>query len=144
MTSEEDSSIDLGKLADEEIKKIEVGFPDYGLTENPFPTSAIAIKTHLFSFNNKFRLETFQDIAKRIVHTARSGRYRGMIILGDFGLGKTYTLYFFSDLINKQLGSKKEVKSLAVYLSSCGMSLNEFMSNILQEISIDVSGTNNL
>ncbi len=136
MTSEE-NTIDLGKLADEEIEKIGVGFPDYGLTENPFPTSAIAMKTRLFNFNNKFRYETFEDIARKIVHTARTGRYRGMVILGDFGLGKTYTLYYFSDLINKQLGKRQEVKSMAIYLSSCGVSLNDFLSNFIQEITIE-------
>ena len=67
----DENTIDLGKIADEEIEKVEVGFAEYGLTENPFPTSAIAMRTRLFSFNNKFRYEAFEDIARKIVHTAK-------------------------------------------------------------------------
>jgi hypothetical protein len=130
--------IDLAKLADEEIKGEEIGYPEYGLVENPFPVSAIATKTRLFvDTGSKFRLSTFEEIGRRIVHTARTGRYRGMVILGDFGLGKTHTLYYFMEMINKQLGDKKGVKSLAIYISSPGSSLYDFLSSFLQEIDIE-------
>jgi hypothetical protein len=134
----EEIGIDLARMAEEEARAVEVGFQKYGLMENPFPSSAIASKARLFlGVPSKFRLEIFREIARRIVHTARTGRYRGMVVLGEFGLGKTYTLYYFSELINQQLGDKRDVKSLALYFKSPGISLCDFLSNFLQEFGID-------
>lgn len=131
--------IDLAKIADEETKAVQLKFPDYMLIENPFPSSAIASRNRIFFGRPiKFRTELFMNIARRVVHTARSGRYNGMVVLGDFGLGKSYTLYYFNELINKQLGDKEGAKSLALYISAPGTTLNDFLSDFLEEIDIDI------
>ena len=134
---EEKFGIDLTEIAKKEIVE-KVTWERYGLTENPFPAAAIARRSQLFfGAMNKFRFKLFQQIARKIVQTARTGRYLGIVIKGEFGLGKTYTLYYFSQLINKQLATIENMKSIAVYLKSPGHDLNEFFGNFIEEIDLD-------
>ena len=133
----EEFAIDLTQIAEKEIVE-KVTWERYGLIENPFPAAAIARRSQLFfGIMNKFRFELFQQIARKVVQTARTGRYLGIVIRGEFGLGKTHTLYYFSELINKQLASVEDMKSIAIYLKSPGHELNEFFGNFLDEIDLD-------
>jgi len=133
----EEFAIDLTEIAEKEIVE-RVTWERYGLKENPFPAAAIARRSQLFfGTMNKFRFEIFQQIARKIVQTARTGRYLGIVIRGEFGLGKTHTLYYFSDLINRQLANVENMKSRAIYLKSPGHDLNEFLGNFIDEIDPD-------
>ena len=134
---EEEFAINLAEIAKKEIVE-KVTWKRYGLTENPLPAAAIARRSQLFfGTMNKFRFELFQQMARKIVQTARTGRYLGIVIKGEFGLGKTHTLYYFSELINKQLSTVENMKSIAIYLKSPGHDLNEFLGNFIEEIDLD-------
>lgn len=103
----------------------------YGLRFNPFPMSGVAPE-HPKVF--AAREEAYKRISDFIVRTYRSKKWSGLVVIAEYGNGKTHTLKLIRDRINQDIGTTPTGKCFAVYIENLGDSLTDFYSGLLREI----------
>jgi Cdc6-like AAA superfamily ATPase len=125
---------DLSDLT-EARKETKNPFEVYSLNRNPFPKSAIAdeerARAEKFSRCRKNALKKMQSFIKT-VYVSR--RWSGLILKGEVGSGKSHTLFFVSNEVNRQLSDLERDSALAIYIESPKDSINELFQEIMEKI----------
>ena len=103
----------------------------YGLKYNPFYISAIAPKIPKLPPLDSTVLE---EIIEFIGATYRKQEFGGMVIIGDYGMGKSHTLKFIAHLINSYFGNIGDGKAEAIYVEEPKVSTFEVVSAMLSDI----------
>lgn len=129
--NEDTFDIELEKLVVSEkrptlYKKLKLDF-------NPFPVTGIARPEHLFP---PIRSGVQNSIIEYIKSTYRQQEFGGLVIKGDYGMGKSHLLRYTAKKINKIL-RKKEYPAIAVYIDNPGMNSRRLMQSILENIGLD-------
>lgn len=75
-------------------------------------------------------------IMEYIKSTYRQQEFCGLVIRGDYGMGKTHILRYIAQKINNILG-KKERPAIAVYIDNPGMNPRRLIQSILEHIGLD-------
>lgn len=132
MNSEID--FDLSELT-ETKKATENPFERFGLCRNPFPKSAVAgeerARTERFSRCRKNALEKMKNFIKTVYV---SKRWSGLILRGEVGSGKSHTLFYVTNEVNRQLGELERDSALAIYVESPKDSVNELFQEIMERM----------
>jgi Cdc6-like AAA superfamily ATPase len=100
----------------------------YDLQRNPFPNVGIPDQSDSVYTD---RVEELRIIGDAIKGTMR-GSSAHVVIVGSYGNGKTATLKFVKEQIERQIG-----QALAVYISNSGETFLEFYRNFMYEIGVD-------
>lgn len=113
-----------------------------GIKFNPFPRSGIADSNspdEVIESLPPINKETMQEIVNFVKDSIfnknqqRIDPYLSLIIRGDYGTGKTQTLFFIKWLLESLRGEKK-VNPYVVYIDNPGLKLSEFIGSIINEI----------
>ena len=103
-------------------------YSSYNLERNPFPYVGVP--------DNELRVFTNRESELKQIGDAVKGSLRGtsshIIIVGNYGNGKTSTLHYVGNQITTQVKS-----SLTLYLSYPGESFLEFYSNLIYQIGMN-------
>lgn len=128
-------NFDLSELS-EKRQTTENPFERFGLSRNPFPRSAIAdaerARAEQFSRCRKNALETMKDFIKNVY---LSKRWSGLILRGEIGSGKSHTLFYVTNEINRQLSELDQDSVIAIFVESPKDSINELFQEIMEKIS---------
>ena len=87
----------------------------FKLKANPFPITAISVGGTPFPLYAPQANERIRDY---IIRTYRQGEYSGMLIIGDYGFGKTYTLRWIDKEINETFSQRNSEAACAIYVES--------------------------
>lgn len=118
----------------EKISEVEAtSYEIYGLRFNPFPMSGVAPEHPRVFAAREYAYERISDF---IVRTHKSKRWAGMVIIADYGNGKTHTLKLIRDRINEDIGTTSSGKCLAIFIENMGDALIEFHQVLFREIGI--------
>jgi hypothetical protein len=84
------------------------------------------------------RADAYNRISDFIVRTYKSKRWGGLVLVAEYGNGKTHTLKLIRDQINLELGKTPEGDTLAIYVENLGQDLVNFYFEILREVGLSL------
>jgi Cdc6-like AAA superfamily ATPase len=102
-------------------------YTGYNFTTNPFPSVGIPDDSPSVYTN---RVEELRMIAETLKGTLRGGSSH-VVIVGNYGNGKTSTLKYIKNQVDKQLDN-----TLTIYLSYPGEGFLELYNNMIYEIGL--------
>ena len=120
-------SIDLSDLQTE-------NYSGYFLFDNPFPGIPV---TEEIPPLNVDRDELMKDIGDVIKEAFNSGKSQTFVIQGLAGNGKSHTLKFVKNEINRQLTTRTGRKAVAVYVENPGAEFQHFVTKIIDDLGLD-------
>jgi hypothetical protein len=102
---------------------------------NPFPLTGIAREDVVFPPLSK-NLSTL--VLEYLKSTYKQQEFRGLAIVGDYGMGKSHLLKFLNLKINLILGSQdKQLPSMAVYIENPGTRPGHLIESVLEHVGRD-------
>lgn len=110
----------------EVIGKVDYGL--YGVKDNPFPISAIAIDGAPFPLYSPHAVETVTDFIER---TYEENEFGMLLVAGDYGFGKTYLLRWIEREINARYSQRNNEAACAVYVENPLSSPRELVSSMI-------------
>jgi hypothetical protein len=116
----------LAKVKGERPREI---YSNMGLKHNPFPVASITSPEYVSDLP-PLRDIHLKTIFEFIQTTATEGRYSGLVVIGDYGFGKTHFLRWFEDRVNRI--SKGSLT--AIYVRDPGASSRELLFAIVRGI----------
>lgn len=122
---------------EEKIASSETEAVDYGrfkLKFNPFPMTAISVGGTPFPLYAPKADEVIKDF---IVRTYTENHYAGMIVVGDYGFGKTYTLRWVEKRINEGYSQRNSEAACAIYIENPLSSPRELISAMISHYGIN-------
>jgi len=121
----------IGRLA--KAAEVENPYQRFSLTRNPFPKSAIA-DPHSMPFFSRSRKEALERIREFILYSYRSKRWSGLVLSGEYGSGKSHTLFYIYDQVNRQLGNLERDQAIAIYIEHPGDTINDLYGEFMEKI----------
>lgn len=104
----------------------QAAYASLGLTHNPFPAAGLAPDAP--------KIRPFPDVRAKIegfLHSfLRTKQSKGMVILGDFGTGKTYHLRY----IQRELEALRGTHIKTVFLDSPGVEPYDLIRGVIREV----------
>lgn len=127
-----DSEYDLlAKIQAEKRPEERKNYDLHNLIRNPFPKAGIAPQdVKVFKFDRK----SFKAIMDTISDSYVNNQFGGTVILGEYGMGKTHTLRYIAQEINRQIGNLSNDAAIAIYLKNPRSSMAEMVSGLYDGI----------
>ena len=115
------------------VRKVENPYRRFFLRGNPFPKSAVADSTSE-SFFSKCRKGALGKVKSFLIYAYTHQRWAGLILKGEYGSGKTHTLFFIVNEINRQLGTLENDRALAIYIENPKDSINDLYQDLMEKL----------
>jgi len=106
----------------------------YHLNYNPFPMTAITAGGTPFPLYEEAAEEKIKDF---IYRSYAEDQYASMLVMGDYGFGKTYTLRWIEKNINEKLSQQKVDSAIAIYIENPQSSPRELIAAIISRFGIN-------
>jgi type II secretory pathway predicted ATPase ExeA len=108
----------------------EITLEELGLKNNPFE-SIIANEETAFQYNLYGREAEIERLSKFITESTNNTTQQRMMLMGEYGTGKTHHLLKLTDEINK---GKYGDNFYAVYLGNLGISIRRLYESIIEKV----------
>lgn len=135
----------LDNLEDEVLRgitlKIEEGYPNLGLTFNPFPAAGIPKVPNIYTLDEETKKSVlnFLHSTYSIGTDVEDGEYAGLTIVADYGMGKThlmkYIIYVLQQLNEKS--SNSNFSAVTCFIDRPEDSPQKVIYKILDQIGSD-------
>jgi len=112
--------------------QMELNFEKYSLISNPFPMTGVSKENPEFYAGRDKTLETLR---RYIISSYGAPGWSGLVIVGDNGMGKTHTLKFMRDEINRQLSTKPKNEKCRANFIAMPASFEEIYVRTIKDIS---------
>lgn len=106
---------------------------NFRLPGNPFPPSGIADATEE---NPPLRSNVAKSILDFVERSYRDRQFHSMIVVGDYGTGKTHTLRFIEWVVNSYM-NVGDKSARAIYVERPRLEANELNRTILRRLGFD-------
>lgn len=110
-----------------------INYSKYLLETNPFPSIEIPGVIPITTADRVDILEQFKRTLTNTVFDKTSGN---MILIGEYGSGKSHILKYFQSIVNKELLNSKN-KTLAIYVKSVGRNFRDLFLYFIDDIGRD-------
>lgn len=116
--------------------KITAKYDRFDLDANPFPLTGIASDRDpnippLWTQNN-------QELVDFITETYTSRKFGALVVIGDYGFGKTYILRYFLNRINEGFSDRGSECAAAIYVESPKPTPEDFAYEMLKGFGVEI------
>ena len=105
----------------------------FDLKANPFQVTAISADDVTLPLADETLASSLQEF---LVSTYSGGRYGGMVVIGEYGFGKTYLLKHVQHEINESWGYRGNQRALAIYVENPRTSTDELINSIMHGLGL--------
>ena len=124
-------NLDEEPLTLSDISKI--NYSSYLLETNPFPTVEIP---GVIPITTADRVKILEQFKRNLTSTVFDKASANMVLVGEYGAGKSHILKYFQSIVNKELLNSKN-KALAIYVKSVGRSFRDLYLYFIDDVGRD-------
>jgi type II secretory pathway predicted ATPase ExeA len=103
----------------------------YGLPYNPFQVAGLAERVPTLPI---YRLDVAKDIRDYVSSTYKKQEYGGLLVRGEYGMGKSHLLRYITHEINTQLGTRGSDRAIAIYAENPETSMENLISRLIEAL----------
>lgn len=109
-------------------------YAPYGLTKNPFPLGGNFPEGYLqYTYLEEFQERQLEDF---LLSTFYRGEFNGLLILGEYGSGKSHLLNYVYEMVNSDTLKIFEGLALAFLIQNPGLAPEDILLSLLRTIKL--------
>lgn len=103
----------------------------YGLPYNPFQVAGLAERVPTLPIHSP---DIVKEINDYVSSTFKKQEYGGLVVIGEYGTGKSHLLRHLAHTINTDLGTRGTDRAIAIYIENPETSVGSLISRLIEAL----------